>query len=376
MSLLATATLILSISAVALGTFVDLNKPNVTLRRHYRTILRYTTLHHLSRTPKSRLTALSTRSDPLGDLSRLILTLTNPDHHPHRTQLAYSALYAKVWAMRGSMRMEAEEIWAATLEDIKAASTCQHCPALIEKYLTEYRAGRASVYGFRLGKGRLAARILDNPRACFLKRPEMRPILRKMELELVRLYGRHVPQTLRRYLGGVYEVEGDALEAALATPVDQSEQQVVAASVSVGTSTASDSTISTAHKWGRFTSWISHLRARIHSSHAPSCPCTQHQHQELDDGQVEEKKRERFVSWLRNVRSQLADRLNGINAGNDTATAITDTTATSTILDVVPTGSQDNPDLLTLSTPGQDQQPALQDVVVPPVQPAVVQDQV
>lgn len=247
------------VPAIVSATFVNLNKQGATLRKHYHTILKYTTLHRFSRGVNQRIKQASGRSDAVGQLAQVMLQLHNPHVHPHRTQLAYSSFYALARAMRGKQfRAEADAIWATTLESIKQAATCKHCPPAIDRYLQAYRAGKASVYGSWFGRGRLARKILDNPKACFLKRPEMRHILREMELQFVQLYLKHVPHSLAYHLADPYEVEAQVMAAALATPVDDKETVGVQQQVQ-------QENLATSNESSKWRQWLSNLKARVKS---------------------------------------------------------------------------------------------------------------
>lgn len=167
-------------------------------------------------------------------------------------------------------------MWATTLESIKQVSTCQHCPKLIDRYLQAYKVGKASVYGSRFGRGRLARKIVDDPRACFLRRPELRRILREMELQLVRMYQRHLPRTLAYHVQGAYEMEATALEKALGTPLDNQEAFGVQVQVAVQNNDVEG--VQRLSRFSRFRNWLRGVKEKIRLRLRTNCGCNQQVH--------------------------------------------------------------------------------------------------
>lgn len=339
MQLLSLLALIPAYTTLVSSTFVDLDRPHVTLRKHYHTILKYTTLHRFGRHVKERIDqADKDRQDAIGRLARVMKELHNPHVHPHRTTLAYSSFYALVWALKGEeWRNEVDWLWADALEAIKKASTCKHCPRHINRYLQAYRQGKASVFGSRFGKGRLARPIMDDPKACFLKRPQLRQILRKLEVELVRLYLNHLPDSLAYHLRDPYEIELAALQEALSTPVDERERAVLA-NVTEQQQPQQQKTQNIINqpdnkqqedddqKWHE---WIDSLKANIKgkwaslrrhhgddhndsqvqqtTAHQTQCGCNKEQKADTTSNNTDDSHRQRFMKWLQNIRRHLPD---------------------------------------------------------------------
>lgn len=222
--------LIASLLSVTLATFVPLNttRSSITLRHHYRSILRYATLNHFEKGVEAQISVSTSQPDALGQLAKLLQSEYAQARASHRQQAAWASLYASVWAVRKGVpgmrgfRARLEDIWTDCFRALlPLCGQDRACREKIAAFLHAKQEGKACVACRSFGKRSLARAIIDDPSAVFLSDPRLRVVLRDLEVKTVRALSDFCPLRLQHRLAAPLSKLAEAFEKALTVKVNE-----------------------------------------------------------------------------------------------------------------------------------------------------------